>query len=58
MANPLLCLDVGNSRTKFGLFPSGSVGGDGLPECTAHLAIPHGQVVDWANVRARLSLGR
>jgi type III pantothenate kinase len=57
VADPVLCVDVGNSRTKFGLFLSaaGSNTG-GLPECAANLAIPHGQSVMWESVRERLSL--
>jgi type III pantothenate kinase len=56
VAHPVLCLDVGNSRTKFGLFLSTAGGSaDALPESSAHLAIPHGQPVEWATVRERLS---
>ncbi len=57
MAEPVLCVDVGNSRTKFGLFlNAGAEGGHGLPECAAQLAIPHGQAVEWANVRQQFAL--
>jgi type III pantothenate kinase len=57
MSDPVLCVDVGNSRTKFGLFLSASVSTPGLlPECGAHLAAPHGQPVAWEIVRERLSL--
>jgi type III pantothenate kinase len=58
VAVPVLCVDVGNSRTKFGLFPSATGGPPGgLPECAAHLAVPHGQPVDWGTLREGLSLG-
>lgn len=56
MADPVLCVDVGNSRTKFGLFLFATASASGLPECAAHLAIPHGQPVEWATLRERLSL--
>jgi type III pantothenate kinase len=53
----VLCVDVGNSRTKFGLFLSAIAGNaDGLPECATHLAVPHGQPVVWERVREQLSL--
>jgi type III pantothenate kinase len=57
VADPVLCVDVGNSRTKFGLFLSATgTNTGGLPECAADLAIPHGQSVVWETVRERLSL--
>jgi type III pantothenate kinase len=57
VAEPVLCVDVGNSRTKFGLFPSAAPDRGTLPECSANFAIPHGQIVDWQPVRERLALG-
>jgi type III pantothenate kinase len=58
VAESLLCVDVGNSRTKFGLFPSEpGQAANVLPECTGDFAIPHGQPVVWETVRQCLSLG-
>jgi type III pantothenate kinase len=57
VAESLLCVDVGNSRTKFGVFPSEpGRAADVLPECTSDFAVPHGQPVVWQTVRQRLSL--
>ncbi len=57
MSDPVLCVDVGNSRTKFGVFWAAAVATSGsLPECSAQLAVPHGQPVVWETVRERLSL--
>jgi type III pantothenate kinase len=54
----VLCVDVGNSRTKFGLFLSVTgPAADALPECASHLAVPHGRPVVWEEVTAQLSLG-
>jgi type III pantothenate kinase len=57
VTDPVLCVDVGNSRTKFGLFLSatGEITG-ALPECAANLAVAHGQPVMWETVREGLSL--
>ncbi|HXY35875.1 MAG TPA: type III pantothenate kinase [Planctomycetaceae bacterium] len=57
MANPVLCVDVGNSRTKFGLFPSAT--GECrnvLPDCALDLAVRHREPVVWEAVKERLSL--
>ena len=44
MADPVLCVDVGNSRTKFGVFRSATGRtADALPECSSDLAVPHGE---------------
>jgi type III pantothenate kinase len=56
MADPVLCVDVGNSRTKFGLFRSTGGAASELPECNAHFALSHGQPVAWEVVKERLSL--
>jgi type III pantothenate kinase len=57
VADPVLCVDVGNSRTKFGVFPSATGRtGDALPECSSDLAVPHGEAVVWASLRERFSL--
>jgi type III pantothenate kinase len=58
VADSVLCVDVGNSRTKFGLFPTAAADRGTLPECSANFAIPHGQVVAWQSVREQLALGR
>jgi type III pantothenate kinase len=56
MGQPVLCLDVGNSRTKFGLFFSDDAPIGRLPECTAQLALPHAQAVDWKVVREQFAI--
>ena len=57
MADPVLCVDVGNSRTKFGVFPSATGRtADALPECASDLAVPHGEPVVWGSLRERFSL--
>jgi type III pantothenate kinase len=60
VAEFVLCVDVGNSRTKFGLFrhepaprPAAA-----LPECLAAAALPHGKLVQWDNLRRELDLHR
>lgn len=57
MADPVLCVDVGNSRTKLGVFLS-AMGqtASALPECVSDLAVPHGEPVVWASLRERFSL--
>jgi type III pantothenate kinase len=56
----LLCVDVGNSRTKFGVFPqeSAAARSDGLPECLAAAAVTHGQPVNWEKLRRELNVHR
>jgi type III pantothenate kinase len=58
VVDPVLCVDVGNSRTKFGLFPTAATHRGSLPECSANLAVPHGQVVAWQAVQGQFSLAR
>jgi type III pantothenate kinase len=53
VADPVLCVDVGNSRTKFGLFLSATAAA--LPECASDLAVPHGQPVIWETVKEQFS---
>jgi type III pantothenate kinase len=57
VADPVLCADIGNSRSKFGLFTATPGGvADSLPECAAALAIPHGQAVEWQAIQERLAI--
>lgn len=51
----LLAVDVGNTRTKFGLFtrPDGA-----LPTCEKFLAIPHGETMAWRTLGAWTDGGR
>jgi type III pantothenate kinase len=43
----LLAVDVGNTRTKFGLFSFGSECRSPLPDCEQFLAVPHGDAIPW-----------
>jgi type III pantothenate kinase len=49
MAEFVMCVDVGNSRTKFGLFEREAAAPRRklLPACRSAAAVPHGQVVNW-----------
>jgi type III pantothenate kinase len=60
VAEFLLCIDVGNSRTKFGLFERDPIFADrpGLPECLAAAAVTHGQTVHWDKLRRELNVHR
>jgi type III pantothenate kinase len=60
MTEFVMCVDVGNSRTKFGLFrrdagppPPGS-----LPDCMAATAVWHGQLVNWDKLRSEFEIQR
>lgn len=55
-----MCVDVGNSRTKFGLFcrENAPRRRTSLPECLAVLAIAHGQLVNWDKLRREFEIGR
>jgi type III pantothenate kinase len=57
VAEPVLCLDVGNSRTKIGLFQLESHGiAASLPDCAVRLAVRHGQPLDWMAVQEQFSI--
>jgi len=60
MAEFVMCVDVGNSRTKFGLFDreAGSPRGKSLPCCRSATAIPHGQLVNWDKLRREFEIHR
>jgi type III pantothenate kinase len=60
VAGFVLCVDVGNSRTKFGLFGQepAAVRGNGLPECLAATAVSHGQLLNWEPLRRELNVHR
>jgi type III pantothenate kinase len=60
MAEFLMCVDVGNSRTKFGLFrrDAGPLRRQSLPDCMAATAVPHGQLVDWHQLRREFEIRR
>lgn len=60
MSNILLCIDVGNSRTKFGLFRSEEreKAGSGLPACAASTVVEHGRALRWQKLRGDLSVHR
>lgn len=47
----LLAADVGNSRTKLGLFATDSVGGTDLPPCLQAWAVPHRLSIPWDEIR-------
>jgi type III pantothenate kinase len=56
----LLCVDVGNSRTKFGLFrrePAAKRAGS-LPDCMAAAAVAHGHAVNWDKMRSEFGIHR
>ena len=58
VADPVLCVDVGNSRTKFGLFRPGTERtADELPECSSDLAVPHGEPIAWETLGKLFSIG-
>jgi type III pantothenate kinase len=54
----VLCVDVGNSRTKFGLFRRNSQEepAPDLPKCLAAVAVPHAHAVNWAKLRSDLAV--
>lgn len=54
MAGPLLTIDVGNSRAKFGLFDGGAGGAAPLPACDRMLAVAHGEPVPWHELESWL----
>jgi len=60
MAEFVMCVDVGNSRTKFGLFrrEEGPRHRNALPDCLAAMAIPHGQLVNWEKLRRDFEIRR
>jgi type III pantothenate kinase len=60
MAEFVMCVDVGNSRTKFGLFHpnDGLRQKPGLPPCLAATPVPHGQPVDWEKLRKNFQIRR
>jgi len=58
VAEFVLCVDVGNSRTKFGLFRHEAAPRrlSGLPECLAAAAVAHGQIVHWQTLCRELNV--
>jgi len=60
MAEFVMCVDVGNSRTKFGLFDreAGAPRRKSLPPCRSATAIPHGQLVNWDRLRREFEIRR
>jgi type III pantothenate kinase len=60
LSNALLCIDVGNSRTKFGLFRGGEgkEAASGLPACAASTVVEHGRALRWQKLRGDLSVRR
>ena len=60
MAEFLMCVDVGNSRTKFGLFSrdAGPPRRACLPDCMAATAVAHGQLVNWDKLRREFEIQR
>jgi type III pantothenate kinase len=60
MAEFLLCVDVGNSRTKFGLFRHEAAPRRRaeLPECLAASAVAHGHVLHWEKLRQEMDVHR
>jgi type III pantothenate kinase len=60
MAEFVMCVDVGNSRTKFGLFQQEDslARKAGLPQCLAALPVPHGQPVSWEKLCRDFSIHR
>jgi type III pantothenate kinase len=60
LAEFLLCIDVGNSRTKFGLFHRDAPprGKSDLPDCLAATAVTHGHLLDWDKLRRELGVHR
>lgn len=57
-ASSLLTIDVGNTRTKFGLFadPGAALARSALPECARTLAVLHGDAFPWSELASWLSL--
>jgi len=54
----LLAIDVGNTRTKFGLFHRADLdNGSQLPECRAAVAVPHGTPLPWQTLREWVTRG-
>ncbi len=56
MAEFILCVDVGNSRTKIGLLgdnPQRELASQ-LPECVDSAAVAHGQPIPWSKISANL----
>jgi type III pantothenate kinase len=60
MAEFVMCVDVGNSRTKFGLFrrEDGPPRRTSLPDCLAATAVSHGQPVAWDKLRREFEIHR
>jgi type III pantothenate kinase len=56
-SSALLAADVGNSRTKFGMFAASesSKTAAALPECLESWAVPHQETIDWSAIRERLA---
>jgi type III pantothenate kinase len=51
--NPLvLAVDVGNTRTKFGLYSRERNGATDLPVCDQFLAVPHGEQIPWETLKS------
>lgn len=49
---PFLAVDIGNSRTKFGVFAVSEITNPGqLPACIASFAVPHGDEVPWQSLQ-------
>ena len=48
----MLAVDVGNTRTKFGWFPTEHPLSADLPLCERFLAVPHGTEIPWATLQA------
>jgi len=61
MSQPLIAVDVGNSRIKFGLFDSAVADAGCLPQCRCSLAvaidddIPWDEIVRWSPEAARMA---
>jgi type III pantothenate kinase len=60
MAEFVMCVDVGNSRTKFGLFrrEERPRRRNSLPDCLAATPVPHGQLVNWEKLRRDFEIRR
>lgn len=54
---PVLAVDVGNTRTKFGQFVPSESRGE-LPTCEKFLAVPHGDAVPWNTLAEWSDAGR
>jgi type III pantothenate kinase len=60
VAEFIVCVDVGNSRTKFGLFgrEASPPHRTSLPDCLAASAFAHGQCVNWDKLRRDFEVHR